>query len=598
MEICRRALDKYKSMTKNIVGFGIGFLLLLYGCANPTISEKDKLYKIIEASEAFEKQEFSSLTPSYDRLPDMSKAAIERRILFARDIIAQLDALDRSLLTFEDQTTLELFRFVQDNSVMQYDLNGYLNPILADDGFHIAFSFVADAFSFTSKTDYKNYISVLNSFPEYVDQHISLMRRGLEIGMTQPKVILKGYDVTYDKHIVSDVQESIFYKPFQKFPTQLSDTEKNEILVDGKAAIKDGVCKGYQQFSDFMRNEYLPKSRTSIGASELPNGTAFYKQRIKYFTTLALSPDSIHALGLQEVARIKSEMMAIVDEVGFKGSFAEFLQFLRTNAQFYAQTPDELLKQAAWISKSMDGKLPQLFGKLPRQPYTVNPVPDHLAPKYTGGRYVPGSIDAHQPGQYWVNTYALENRPLYVLEALSFHEAVPGHHLQEALSRELTHLPEFRQSLYLSVFGEGWGLYSEYLGLEAGFYQDPYSRFGRLTYEMWRACRLVVDTGIHAQDWTRDQVIQYLSANTALSVHEITTETDRYISWPGQALAYKIGELKIKDLRKKTTAQLGEQFDIREFHDLILSQGTVTLEIMEKMVDRYIQEKLTRKRDN
>lgn len=585
-------------MTKSIVGFGIGFVLLLYGCANPTISEKDKLFKIIEANEAFEKQEFSSLTPSYDRLPDMSKAAIERRILFARDIIAQLDALDRSLLTFEDQTTLELFRFVQDNSVMQHDLNGHLNPILADDGFHIAFSFVADAFSFTSKTDYKNYISVLNSFPEYVDQHISLMRRGLEIGMTQPKVILKGYDVTYDKHIVSDVQESIFYKPFQKFPTQLSDTEKNEILVDGKAAIKDGVCKGYQQFSDFMRNEYLPKTRTSIGASELPNGTAFYKQRIKYFTTLALSPDSIHALGLQEVARIKSEMMAIVDEVGFQGSFAEFLQFLRTNAQFYAQTPDELLKQAAWISKSMDGKLPQLFGKLPRQPYTVNPVPDHLAPKYTGGRYVPGSIDAHQPGQYWVNTYALENRPLYVLEALSFHEAVPGHHLQEALSRELTHLPEFRQSLYLSVFGEGWGLYSEYLGLEAGFYQDPYSRFGRLTYEMWRACRLVVDTGIHAQDWTRDQVIQYLSANTALSVHEITTETDRYISWPGQALAYKIGELKIKDLRKKTTAQLGEQFDIREFHDLILSQGTVTLEIMEKMVDRYIQEKLTRKRDN
>lgn len=573
--------------------YWIGFAWLLFGCANPSISEKDKLFDIIASNEAFQEQEFLNLSNNYTRLPDMSESAIKKRAEFARDIISQLLAIDQSELDLEDQITLQLFQFVQENHVAQYDLKGYLNPILADDGFHIAFAFTPDAFSFTSRDDYLDYISVLNSFPKYVDQHIALMRKGLEIGMVQPKVILNGYEVTYNDHIVADVEQSIFYKPFQNLPVQFSGTEKEEILTKGRKAITDGVIKGYQQFSDFMTSEFVPNTRTSIGASELPNGDNFYKQRIKYFTTLELSPDSIHQLGLQEVARIKSEMESIIEEVNFKGSFSDFLKFLRTDPQFYAKTPGELLKEAAWISKSMDGKLPQLFGKLPRQPYTVNPVPDHLAPKYTGGRYVPGSLKANQPGQYWVNTYALENRPLYVLEALSFHEAVPGHHLQEALSRELTHLPEFRQSLYLSVFGEGWGLYSEFLGVEAGFYQDPYSRFGRLTYEMWRACRLVVDTGLHAKGWTRDQVMEYMAANTALSIHEITTETDRYISWPGQALSYKIGELKIKALRKKATAQLGDKFNIREFHDVILSQGTVTLEIMERMVDKYINDTMS-----
>ncbi|MEO9965660.1 MAG: DUF885 domain-containing protein [Reichenbachiella sp.] len=576
-------------------GYWIVFVWLLLGCTKTSVSEKDILFEIIASNEAFEKEVYPSLSDNYNRLPDMSESAVEKRVEFARDIIARLKAIDQSNLNFEDQTTLRLFQFVQEDLVAQYDLNGHLIPILADDGFHISFAFTADAFSFTSKRDYINYIGVLNSFPEYVDQHIILMRKGLELGMVQPKIILNGYEVTYDNHIVENVEESIFYEPFQNLPSTCSNEEREEILDSGQKAIVNGVIEGYRRFSDFMSRDYIPGARTTIGAKDLPNGNDFYSQRIKYFTTLSLSPDSIHNLGLQEVARIKSEMMAIIEEVSYDGSFEEFLQFLRTDKQFYANTPAELLKEAAWISKSMDGKLPQLFGKLPRQPYTVNPVPDHLAPKYTGGRYVPGSLEANQPGQYWVNTYALENRPLYILEALSFHEAVPGHHLQETLSRELTHLPAFRQSLYLSVFGEGWGLYSEFLGVEVGFYKDPYSRFGRLTYEMWRACRLVVDTGIHAKGWTRQQVMDYLSGNTALSIHEITTETDRYISWPGQALAYKIGELKIKALRKKTTEKLGEDFDIREFHDLILSQGTVTLDIMEQMVDRYIEMKLSKK---
>lgn len=582
-------------MKSLVNGCWIGLVLLVISCAGPSVSEKDKLFDIIASNEAFEKKEFSSLTENYNRLPDMSELAIKKRTNFTRDIISQLEAIDKNQLSFEDQITCALFKFVQEDKVAQYDLNGYLNPILADDGFHISFAFTPEYFSFTSKQDYLNYIGVLESFPKYVDQHISLMRKGLEIEMVQPKIILDGYEVTYDNHIVDDLEESLFYKPFLNLPNQLSEAEKAELLEKGQQAVRNGAIAGYRQFSDFMTNEFVPNTRTSIGASDLPNGDEFYRQRIKYYTTLELRPDSIHQLGLQEVARIKSEMESIIEEVAFEGSFAEFLDFLRTNPQFYAETPDQLLKEAAWISKSMDGKMPKLFGKLPRQPYTVKPVPDHLAPKYTGGRYSPGSLDANQPGEYWVNTYALESRPLYVLEALSFHEAVPGHHLQEALSRELTHLPEFRQSLYLSVFGEGWGLYSEFLGLEAGFYTDPYSNFGRLTYEMWRACRLVVDTGIHAKGWTRDQVMKYMAANTALSLHEIRTETDRYISWPAQALSYKIGELKIKALRKKAEEQLGEKFDIRAFHDLILSQGTVTLEIMDEMVEQYIEDKLTNK---
>lgn len=576
---------------KLVSSYWIGLVWWLSCCTGPLDSERDKLLSIIESNEKFQKQEFAILTDTFNRLPDMSVAGIRKRVEFSRDLLAQLESIDKSQLNLEDQITLELFQFVQEDIVEQYDFQGYLNPILSDDGFHIAFAFTQDAYSFTSKEDYLNYIKVLNAYPTYVDQHIALMREGLEKGMVQPKIILKGYEVTYDNHLVENIEESIFYQPFLNIPDQISAAERQELQSQGKLAVQNGAIEGYRKFSQFMTDEFVPNTRTSIGASELPNGNEFYKQRIKYYTTLELSPDSIHNLGLQEVERIRNEMQTIIEEVKFDGSLQEFLEFLRTDPQFYAKTPEELLKEAAWISKSMDGKLPQLFGKIPRQPYTVNPVPDHLAPKYTGGRYVPGSIQANQPGQYWVNTYALENRPLYVMEALSFHEAVPGHHLQEALSRELTHLPQFRQSLYLSAFGEGWGLYSEFLGVEAGFYKDPYSMFGRLTYEMWRACRLVVDTGIHAKGWTRDQVIEYMSANTALSIHEITTETDRYISWPAQALSYKIGELKIKALREKATSLLGEKFDIREFHDLILSQGTVTLELMEKMADQFIEEK-------
>lgn len=367
-------------------------------------------------------------------------------------------------------------------------------------------------------------------------------------------------------------------KEFEKYITKLKDipryVEENFFLMR----------KGH--------NEYLPKTRTTIGASNFPDGLAYYQERVHHYTTTDLSYEEIYQLGLQEVARIKKEMLDVMKEVNFTGTLQEFINFLRTDPKFYAPTAEQLLKEASYIAKKADNKLPMLFGKLPRQPYGVEPVPAHLAPTYTAGRYSGAPINSKRAGHYWVNTYDLKSRPLYALESLTLHEAVPGHHLQIALAKELTSLPEFRRNLYVNAFGEGWGLYCEYLGTEMDFYKDPYSRFGKLTYEMWRACRLVLDAALHTKGWTREQAVTYLAENTALSLHEVNTEINRYISWPGQALAYKMGELKIKELRKKAEEKLKDKFDVREFHDLILSQGTVTLTILDKMVDRYIAVKL------
>jgi len=366
--------------------------------------------------------------------------------------------------------------------------------------------------------------------------------------------------------------------------------ERDRLKLAARKTIETSIVPSYRKLAAFLTDEYIPGARDELSASALPNGKEYYAQRIKHFTTLDLTAREIHQIGLDEVARIRGEMQDVIEEVGFAGSFAEFLTFLRTDPRFYPKTAEELLREAAYISKKMDGKLPALFKTLPRQPYTVEAVPDSIAPKYTAGRYVPGRAGGTQPGRYWVNTYALETRPLYNLEALSLHEAVPGHHLQGALNSELEDLPGFRRYSYLSAFGEGWGLYSEWLGIEAGFYTDPYSNFGRLTYEMWRACRLVVDTGVHAFGWSRQQVVDYLATHTALSLHEISTETDRYISWPAQALAYKIGELKIKELRRRAEAALGDQFDVREFHDAVLLSGSIPLRVLEQKIDRFIEQ--------
>ncbi|MEQ1492828.1 MAG: DUF885 domain-containing protein, partial [Terricaulis sp.] len=327
--------------------------------------------------------------------------------------------------------------------------------------------------------------------------------------------------------------------------------------------------------------------RNTIAAQRLPNGRAYYADLVRYYTTLPdATPQQIHQIGLREVARIRAAMEVEMRASGFQGTFAEFLTFLRTDPQFYATTPGQLLREGAWITREIDGQMPNFFGRIPRRPYTVRPVPAEIAPNYTAGRYSGGRTD--QAGEYWLNTYALNTRPLYVLPSLTAHEAAPGHHTQISLARELENLPEFRGSFYPHAFGEGWGLYSERLGEEMGIYHTPYQRFGRLTYEMWRACRLVVDTGMHSMGWSRQRALDYLSENTALSTHEIRTEVDRYIGWPGQALAYKMGELKIVELRHRAEAALGDRFDIRAFHDVVLGNGGVTLPVLERQVDEYI----------
>ena len=460
--------------------------------------------------------------------------------------------------------------------------------MLSDSGFHTSFPFIVRPLQ--NYNQVKRYLDQLNAIPDRVNQFLPLLREGLAKGVSQPRVIFKGYESSYNDHIVSDFKESYFYTPFNDLPRALSLSQKDSILTAAEVAITKHVIPQFKLVKTFFEEEYYPKTRSAIGISETPNGKEYYQNRINYYTTSTqYSADAIHQIGLDEVARIKNEMEKIILELEFQGSFSEFLDFLRTDPQFYATSPEQLLMIARDMAKRADEQLPRFFKTLPRKPYGVAAVPAAIAPKYTTGRYVGTSKNSTDPGYYWVNTYDLPSRPLYVLPSLTVHEAVPGHHLQGSLNLELgDSIPQFRKNTYLSAYGEGWGLYCEFLAEEMGMYTTAYEQFGKLTYEMWRACRLVVDTGIHAKGWTRDQVIEYMSKNTALSIHEINTETDRYISWPGQALSYKIGELKIRELRTKTEKELGANFDIREFHEVVLEQGTVTLSILEKRINNYI----------
>lgn len=526
-----------------------------------------------------------------DRLPAVGVSDHARRAGARRKLRERLLAIDPAGLDETDRDSYALFRVKIEDAIRDFELHGYRFPINADSGFHMDFAQLTDQVPLDTTRDYENYLARLRAFPEYARQNTELLREGLQTGWTLPQAALKGYEKTIEAHVVADPSRGRFFKPFAAFPAGVPEADRPRLRAAGEKAIKDGVVPAYRAFLEFMTREYMPRARATVGAGDMEGGREYYAYLVRHFTTLDRTPEEIHALGLEEVRRIRAEMDEVIRKTGFAGSFADFLKFLRTDPRFYAKTPEELLKQAAWIAKRIDGKLPSLFGRLPRQPYAVEPVPAEIAPRYTGGRYVPAPPGGKKAGTYWVNTYALESRPLYILESLTLHEAVPGHHLQTALSAELTDLPAFRRFLYVDAFGEGWGLYSERLGLEIGLYTDPYSDFGRLTYEMWRACRLVVDTGLHAKGWTRQQAIDYLASNTALSLHECTTETDRYISWPGQALAYKMGELKLRELRRRAEEALGPRFDIREFHDRVLAGGTVTLPILETRIDAYIRSK-------
>lgn len=511
---------------------------------------------------------------------------------FAADLIQELENISDENLSETQKISKDLLLFVLKNKIDENTYKMYLNTITNESSFHLNLARMGNK-KFDDKSEIISYLFHLEELPKRIDYHIDILRASIKEGLAQPRAVFNNYENTYEKHIVSDVTKSEFYKPFLDLPDSFSSRLKDSIIQVAQKSVLNNAINQYKKIKSFFEDEYFPNTRKSLGIFTVPNGKKFYQNRINFFTTSnEYTANDIHQIGLNEVKRIKSEMLGIIKDLNFNGTFAEFIKFLRTDAQFYPKTADELLMFARDIAKRIDAQLPKFFKRLPRKPYGVVPVPKDLAPNYTGGRYS-GSRSETTAGFYWVNTYNLSSRTLYTIPALTAHEAVPGHHLQISLNNELPNsIPIFRRKLYLSAFGEGWGLYSEYLADEMNIYRTPYEKFGQLTYEMWRACRLVVDTGVHAKGWTRQEMIDYMSENTALSIHEVTTETDRYISWPGQAISYKIGEIKIRALRRKAEVTLGEKFDIREFHQVILGEGTVTLAIMEQRINNYIENKL------
>jgi uncharacterized protein (DUF885 family) len=523
-------------------------------------------------------------------LPDLSAAKMVKTHQRISELYQQLMLVSQSELSLQEAINWSVLSYKLKNQIDSYINKEHYMPLTAESGFHVGISWMHRRVNFSEQQDYLDYLSRLKALPKYFDQQMWWMQQGIDEGITQPAEVLLGFEDSIQAIIQEEIIKSEYYKPFINIPKHISAEQQKQLRVEAQRLIKEVVYPSYQKYYDFIVNQYVPNARKDIAASSLPNGDAYYQNRVEHYTTLKLSAQEIHRQGLTEVKRIRADMDKIIAKLGFQGDFASFIEFLRTDTQFYATSATQLLKEASFIAKKMDAQLPKFFKTLPRTPYGVMAVPASIAPKYTTGRYSGPSREG-QAGYYWVNTYRLDKRPLYVLEALTLHEAVPGHHLQGSIAREMTDVPEFRANTYISAFGEGWGLYAEFLGIEAGFYQDPYSDFGRLTYEMWRACRLVVDTGMHSKNWSRDKAAQYLANNTALSLHNVYSEIDRYISWPGQALSYKIGELTIKRLRAKAEKKLAQDFDLREFHDKVLSNGSIPLTMLEQVIDDYISKK-------
>ena len=551
------------------------------------------LHQLFTDEQAFTWRE-DPLTASYegqraynDRLSSDLPADFERRAGAYAKFLDRLHAIDRARLSGGDQISYDLFDFILTYRVKFAAYKEWRTPLYSDSGFHTAVMQMHEAADTRSVIGYERYISRLDDVKRYFAENIANMRQGLKDGYTLPAAILPGVGSIIEAQQFADPEHSPLYGPFKAFPHLVPAMDQARLREAGKAAIVSSVIPAYRDFQAFFRDEYMPRARKTIAASALPNGKAYYQDLVRYYATYDITPDEVHEIGVNEVARIHADMEESMKAAKFTGTFADFLAFLRSDPQFYAKTPIDLLKDASYIAKEIDGKLPRYFGKLPRMPYQVEAVPATLAPNYTAGRYNPGPNDGRAPGAYWVNTYALDRRPLYSLPALTLHEAVPGHHLQIALARELTDLPAFRRNTYLSAFGEGWALYCEKLGVEMDMYKTPYEDFGRLSYEMWRACRLVVDTGMHWKGWSREQALDYLRQNTTLSEHEVRTETDRYIAWPGQALSYKLGEIRLWALRRRAEQALGPKFDLRTFHDALLAEGTVTLPMLERRIEAY-----------
>lgn len=536
--------------------------------------------------------EFSSWLGDYryaDRWQDLSLAAIKNRVEHKRGVLGRLSLIDPKKLSPKDRTSYELFQREYQNSVDGHKYGWYHVPLNQRGGIQDASSLSA-AMAFDSVKDYENWIARLNSFPRSMNQTIALLQGGVDRKIVHHRKVMSRVPAQIRRQIVNDPQLSLFYKPFLDMPDSISEGDQLRLQKQAQAAIHTKISPAYQKLLLFFEEVYLPACFEKAGFWQIPNGREFYAFKAKQFTTTNLTPDEIHKIGLDEVARIRGEMKEVMKQVGFKGTFTEFLEHLRTDPRYYYRDPNELLAEYKAICRRIDPKLPKMFGRLPKTPYRLEPIPEHLAPDTTTAYYRRPSADGSRGGTYFVNLFRPDTRPKYEMEVLSVHEAVPGHHLQIAISQELEGIPEFRRYGGYTAFIEGWGLYSERLGYELGLYKDPYSRFGQLTYDMWRAIRLVVDTGIHHKGWTRDEAIHFFAINAAKSMHDIENEVDRYIAWPGQALAYKIGQLKILELREKAEKELGDKFDLSDFHDTVLGQGAVTLSVLERIIDEWILE--------
>ncbi|GAA0374369.1 DUF885 domain-containing protein [Bowmanella denitrificans] len=517
------------------------------------------------------------------KLPDMSQQGRERRAAFNQDMLAELEKIDWQQLPKADQLTYRLFKYERQSEAQSYQQLDHFYPFTIYAGYHTYFAAAPDNMSFLSQQDYEDYLVSLADFPRYNEDHLTSLKQAIAQGHTQYCQSFAGYEQTISKHLVDKVEDSVFFAPFANMPSRINQQAQQQLIKQGKQVIMQVVVPEYRKLFEFFTREYMPYCRKQVGISALPGGKDYYQYLIRFYTTTNMSAEQIHQLGLDEVKRIRGEMEQIIREVKFSGNFKEFIHYLRNEPKFYAESELQLLEKAAYITRKMAGQLPKWFNTLPRNTFDIKSSPGG------GAYYVASDGSDTTSGTYFIGTKDLKAEPLYNLEALTFHEAEPGHHFQSAIAGEMD-MPEFRKTLYHSAYGEGWGLYSERLGKEMGFYQDPYSDFGRLTYEAWRASRLVVDTGMHALGWSRQQAIDYLANNTALSMPDVVNQIDRYISWPGQALSYKIGELKILELRQRAEQQLGDKFDIRAFHDQILRTGSLPLDLLEELTNEWIAE--------
>jgi len=522
-----------------------------------------------------------------DRWPDLTRASLERSHGHDLEVLGELRRIRRSALVPAEQLSYDLFEREYEERNAEWPFHTEAYGISASGGVQ-TLSELTEIMPFETVADYEAWLKRLGSLPQFLDQTAALLRDSARDRRTQPRVLMERVVPQLAQQLVATPEDSPFYQPFRRFPERIPAAERERLAAAARAAIAGGVLPAYQRFDRFFREEYLPACRDSVGIWDTPDGDAYYRNRIRYHTTTRLGADEIHAIGLREVARNRAEMQKVMDEVGFKGTLQEFFQKLRTDPQFYYATPDELYRAYIVTAKQIEPELPKLFGHLYRTPFGVRPIPAISAPNTTTAYYSGPSADGRRAGYFYVNLYRPEVRPKYEIEVLTSHESVPGHHLQIAIAQELGELPKFRRLGGYTAFVEGWGLYSERLGYDLGLYKDPYSRFGQLTYDMWRAVRLVVDTGIHAKHWSRQQAIDYFKDNAAKTETDIVNEIDRYIGWPGQALAYKIGQLKLLELRAEAERTLGAGFDIRAFHDAVLANGAVPLEVLERKVHEWI----------